>query len=1011
MRELEQIRGFIHLVGRRLRRDVALRAAAAAFAAACVAIAGLALMARAVGPADLWPPLTTGVLLLITGSALVVGWWLPRRRWRRALRLARFIEQHVPALGSDLVSAVELGAAREITGARQGLASAGLEDAFFTSVWLKVRELRPDALVAPRRMRQSAAVAAAAGALLAIATLLSPGVLGRGLSLLGRKPTRFEGAAVSSEPLVSDVRITYRYPAYTGLPARTVEGSSGDVVALKGTVAELSMRALRSARKAAFLLGEDGEAGELPGVSLAGGVVRATLRVDGPGTYRVWLAPYLGRPVREQSSHRIEAEPDLPPRVEISAASDRISLQTPRPLEVGFSAHDDFGLGAVDLVFRADNGPERRVRLREAAGERATQGKTVWKPPFAELAPGARVTYRIEASDNDTISGPKVGSSRTLTLVVENPHETFDERLDRQREVLEALMGTLADRLELGGAAAAAKAGETSGDRIEAWARAHDAEEGQVASLARVIEEERQHGGSKGLTAALTKVADRLSRGLRDEERALAVARARLSSLSLRNGPALAAVASKVDAEGVRQTGELETAVLLLDDLIGRQRLEDLAELGRELTDMYKRLEDLLARYNATHDENLRRELERQLRDLRNRIAELGRKAAELQARNEVPAEWQNMPDLREAAEATRKLDQLLEKGDNKSMQQALAELQRSLLAVKNQLERNADEFGEERFPQERKALAELMKKVGDLEDDERQLAGDTGTLSAELEQEARKRAGAELQQRLSELAQKAKGLNEKLAASAPRGLGETSQEELAKARESAGRMARLLESRDLGEAKAEAGRAAAGLERLERAAKRQAARSGSAQMPPLEQFGSSMNQAAGSARELAEEIAKLIPEQSQAASAEQRARGQALGSRQQAIEQRTRELAGEAGKKAGELPGLEKAEGELREAAEQMAKAQGQLGKGSARDANGNQRDAVERLARLRESMQGQREGGGGRHDQEPVRIPGADDTRAPREWRQELLEAMREKAPEKWREAVRRYYEELVK
>ena len=50
-----------------------------------------------------------------------------------------------------------------------------------------------------------------------------------GLSLLVRHPTRFEGAAISAEPLIGDVRLTYIYPAYTGLPRRVIEGSTGDV--------------------------------------------------------------------------------------------------------------------------------------------------------------------------------------------------------------------------------------------------------------------------------------------------------------------------------------------------------------------------------------------------------------------------------------------------------------------------------------------------------------------------------------------------------------------------------------------------------------------------------------------------------------------------------------------------------------------------------------------------------------------------------------------------------------
>ena len=87
--------------------------------------------------------------------------------------------------------------------------------------------------------------------------------------------------------------------------------------------------------------------------------------------------------------------------------------------------------------------------------------------------------------------------------------------------------------------------------------------------------------------------------------------------------------------------------MLLLDDLIGRQRLEDLASLGKELTDAHQRLQDLLERYKATKDEGLRRQLEREARDLRARIADLAQKIAALKARNDVPEEWRNLPDMK----------------------------------------------------------------------------------------------------------------------------------------------------------------------------------------------------------------------------------------------------------------------------------------------------------------------------------------------------------------------------
>ena len=48
-------------------------------------------------------------------------------------------------------------------------------------------------------------------------------------------------------------------------------------------------------------------------------------------------------------------------------------------------------------------------------------------------------------------------------------------------------------------------------------------------------------------------------------------------------------------------------------------------------------------------------------------------------------------------------------------------------------------------------------------------------------------------------------------------------------------------------------------------------------------------------------------------------------------------------------------------------------------------------------------------RHDR--VEIPDAESSRAPAEFRKELLDAMKQAPPEKYKERVKQYYEELVK
>jgi hypothetical protein len=44
-------------------------------------------------------------------------------------------------------------------------------------------------------------------------------------------------------------------------------------------------------------------------------------------------------------------------------------------------------------------------------------------------------------------------------------------------------------------------------------------------------------------------------------------------------------------------------------------------------------------------------------------------------------------------------------------------------------------------------------------------------------------------------------------------------------------------------------------------------------------------------------------------------------------------------------------------------------------------------------------------------VEIPGAEAHRVPEEFRKDLMEAMKQGAPERYRGEVQRYYEELVK
>jgi hypothetical protein len=329
-------------------------------------------------------------------------------------------------------------------------------------------------------------------------------------------PTLFEGAQAIRDPLVGDVRVTYDFPAYTGLSRQIIEGSTGDLHALRGTRVQIEMRPLALGPPGPLLLGDSGEDGALA-ANLNHGKLSASLALDENGAYRVWLLPFLGRPVREERAHRIVVESDQPPEVDIVGPADRLELATPRPVEVGYHARDDFGLAEIALVYRVNDGPEQRTLLKNAQGMREVRATTTFEPASAMLTPGARIAYHIEAKDRDEVSGSKAGVSRTLTLVIQNPREDLEEHLVREREILEKLITSLADRIEL-----ESKASEDP-ERPARLREVHDGEAASLVGLGRLVEQQRASGGAnKLLASSLAAVATRLGKLVRDEEDMLA---------------------------------------------------------------------------------------------------------------------------------------------------------------------------------------------------------------------------------------------------------------------------------------------------------------------------------------------------------------------------------------------------------------------------------------------------------------------------------------------------------
>jgi len=217
-------------------------------------------------------------------------------------------------------------------------------------------------------------------------------------------------------------------------------------------------------------------------------------------------------------------------------------------LPVTFAASDDFGVTAIRLIYQM-GGKERSITLQSPKESRYT-GPELFKWDLASLAltPGDRVAYRLEVWDNDSVSGPKAGHSRMLTLRVKDERDHAVREVEQAQAIADALLDLLADQLE------AVK------DR-------------------------------KALADDITGIMDKVEQRL---ERMKAEKFERLDLEALKRN--LAALHRRIEAlprETI--TKEMERLALLAEDLVKKDTMNEVETVAREIRNRQQRLLDALS--------------------------------------------------------------------------------------------------------------------------------------------------------------------------------------------------------------------------------------------------------------------------------------------------------------------------------------------------------------------------------------------------------------------------------
>ncbi len=199
---------------------------------------------------------------------------------------------------------------------------------------------------------------------------------------------------VADLPGITKIKVTYHYPSWLGLKDE-VEDPGGDLRAVAGTVAELTIETDRPLKNGEILMDDGSHIALEPG---GGNIVVAKVPVEKDGMYH-FAATERGESVRLSEDYFIEARQDQAPTVKIVTPRGDAKVSPIEEVTVTVEAADDFALQAMELHYSVNGAPEKTISLLATRGVKEANGKTVISLEDYELEAGDVVSVYATARD------------------------------------------------------------------------------------------------------------------------------------------------------------------------------------------------------------------------------------------------------------------------------------------------------------------------------------------------------------------------------------------------------------------------------------------------------------------------------------------------------------------------------------------------------------------------------------------------------------------------------------
>lgn len=823
----------------------------------------------------------------------------------------------------------------------------------------------------------------------------------------------FASATYSAEavdaPEIANVQLALYPPAYTGLGSVSVP--EGSIEGLKGSSLRLDAVATKDVAKAEIVM-DDGK--KIP-LKIDGRKLQANFVLFQSQSYRILVEDAHGfrnAPI----TYELKVKPDGFPTVDLLQPTQDLEINGDEILTLEYGARDDFGIAEVALVVKIGEREDKISLQKEDAKRLILREQYKWDLGRLALRENEEAVFVLQVFDNDTISGPKIGTSRSVRLKLKNLKGEHQQVAEMIRDLNHRMVDLLGDHLET----------PLPGDKTPAKETENKLQQNLAEALKRTDEVMSRVEKDRMSDFATWSDLEALKRNLEFTKDDL-----------LRRQEQAASAEEKLKARDDIAT-ELERMSLLSEDIGKRMKAQELASSAQDLARSQERLMDALEKLQSG-DKNLDA-IMKQIGELSKTLDALQRAAAELS--QQMPEDFMN-------AETMKGLG-------FDDMQRALDEIRKKL--AQGDLE-GARQLARELFNQMAQMVAALQNAQRS------QMASSMGRMQGEMQRQSNELQ--EIAREQQEILVKTEGINNSALTEHNAAIKNKLDEFLKKAVAELGQLTELFPDREgpddpslltnmddatmnallrnliaklsnkdfpgFGEGD--------GLTRKELAKKRTPAQEPRAQRAEKSLDG------------IKADLEKLLAAPAQALSDGDKRTLRDLAHRQDVLKERTEELHEKLESLFQLFPQLDpKIVQNIGEAGKFMGGAQNRLGQLDSRGAVPPEQSALDRLAQSQQQMQqsmqqmAQRgqlgnmpmtrlyrqgrflpfgsltplpgmpqfpefniESGFTGLDTEKFRLPGKDEYKAPRNFREEILESLKQGVPPQMKEQIERYFKNL--